>query len=197
MNPFLKNDLVHQPEKFRGKYRIESTRLKDWDYSCDGAYFFTVCTRDRECFLGEIMEGKLTETEQSKICAACWLDLPNHYPDCTLDAFVIMPNHVHGIIVINNRINRAVETGLKPVSTTTVMNTKIRYSLFEIVRGFKTFTARKINDYQKTQGKPFWQPRFYDHIIRTENELNRIREYIQNNPGQWDQDRNNVENIFI
>ncbi|MCF7845663.1 MAG: transposase [Candidatus Peribacteraceae bacterium] len=185
-------------EKFIGKYRIESTRLKGWNYSEDGAYFVTICTDDRTDFFGEIKNGKLIETEQCRICRACWLDLPNHYPNCVLDAFVIMPNHVHGIIVIDNwRGGRdvIVETGLKPVSTGKPVHPKPpppvrkKYPLSEIVRGFKTFTARKINQRQNTPGQPFWQRNYYDRIIRDENELNHTREYIWNNPKNWANDR--------
>ncbi len=194
---FKEADLVEKADKFQGKYRIKSTRLKDWDYSLEGAYFVTICTKDREHFLGEIAEGVITQTEQSKIARECWLDLPNHYPNCVLDVFVVMPNHVHGIIIIDNQIN-SVETGFKPVSTTNRVNCiNKRYSLFEIIRGFKTFTARKINDLQNTQGKPFWQSRFYDHIVRDENDLIRIREYIVHNPIKWDADRNNPENLYM
>lgn len=214
MNSFFEDNLVERI-KFRGKYRIESTRLKDYDYSSEGAYFITICTKDREYFFGEIVDGKIQETEQLKICMACWLDLPNHYVNCILDAFVIMPNHVHGIIFIKNDnyvaggklivasviASVVVETGFKPVSTDTTTDTTTGtttdaqktklYSVSEIVRGFKTFTARKINDFQNTPGKTFWQSRFHDHIIRNEGELNRIRKYIFNNPFNWKDDRNN------
>ncbi len=166
--------------KFRNKYRIESSRLKDYDYSSDGAYFITICTKDREHFFGEIVDEKMQETEQSKICMACWLDLPNHYPNCILDEFIIMPNHVHGIVVIQNQ--------------NTNNNKTKQYSVSEIIRGFKTFTARKINYSRCTKGMPFWQSRFHDRIIRNEEELNRIREYIFNNVLNWESDRNNQKN---
>lgn len=168
--------------KFHNRYRIESTRLQNYDYSNDGAYFVTICTKNRECHLGEIVNGEMTETIQGKIIRESWLDLPNHYRNCILDEFIVMPNHVHGIIFIDND---SVETGLKPVS------------LSEIMRGFKTFSARKINEYLNTQETPFWQSRFYDHIIRNENELARIREYIIDNPLKWELDENNLKNTGI
>jgi len=205
MNQFNEDNLVEQTEKFRGKYRVQSTRLKNWDYSSNGAYFITICTKNREHYFGEIANEKLQETEQSKICQNVWDDLPNHYPNCILDSFVIMPNHVHCIVIIENSVQsvRSVETGLKPVSTMTTTittndaNKSKRYTISEIIRGYKTFTARKINNLQNTQGKTFWQPRFYDHIIRNEHELNRIRGYIVNNPLNWENDRNNSENLYI
>ncbi|MFH0854653.1 MAG: hypothetical protein V1891_04130, partial [bacterium] len=97
-------------QKFKNKYRIKSTRLAEYDYSQNGAYFITICVKNREHLFGEIIDGKLLDNERSKICIACWLDLPNHYGNCILDAFVIMPNHAHLIIFIQNDAV-AVETG--------------------------------------------------------------------------------------
>ncbi|TSC52107.1 MAG: transposase [Parcubacteria group bacterium LiPW_72] len=173
------------------KFRAESVRLQEYDYSMEGAYFVTICTKNKKMSLGYIVRGQFRNTPQSKIIQKCWLDLPKHYPNCVLDEFVIMPNHVHSIIIINNP---TVETGLKPVST--AVNS--RHSLSEMVRAFKTFSAREINILQATQGQPFWQSRFYDHIIRNNYELNRIRQYIIDNPSNWEKDRNNnVENLYI
>ena len=220
MNPFTKDNLVEQTNKFRGKYRVESTRLKDWDYSSEGAYFITICTRNRECSLGDIVDGKITQTEQSRICMACWLDLSNHYPNCALDVFVIMPNHVHGIIFIEQAGGHdngagAVETipvETIPVETIPVetihelslplplQNKRMQrrnMMIPKIIGRFKMRTAKLINQYQKTEGIPFWQKNYYDHIVRNESELARIREYVANNPMKWDSDRNNSENLYM
>ncbi len=175
---------------FQNKFHAESARLQEYDYSMEGAYFVTICTRGKEHRFGKIVNGQLLGTPQSKITQKYWLALPKHYPNCVLDEFVIMPNHVHGIIIINNP---TVETGLKPVST--AVNSK--HPLSEMVRAFKTFSAREINILQGTQGQPFWQSRFYDHIIRNNYELNRIRQYIIDNPFNWGKDRNNIENLYI
>ncbi len=192
---------------YKNKFRIESTRLKKWDYANDGAYFVTICVKDRKELLGEILDGKLKENGLTKIVQNCWEDLPHHYPNCVLDAFVIMPNHVHGLIIIDNArvdpnshsnveaglkpvctcadpiANSNMETGLKPVSTAADLSNKTKkYSLCEMVRGFKTFSSRRINEMNQTQGQPFWQSRFYDHSIRDPISLNEKRQYIQNNP---------------
>ncbi len=193
---------------FKNKYRIESTRLPGYDYSSDGAYFVTICTKDRIHHFGEIKGGKLTDTFQAKIARKCWFDLPNHYPQCILDEFVIMPNHIHGIIIINNRNehrtnNVIVETGFKPVSTITGGDEKTasiinkRYSLSEMVRGFKTFSARRINKCQNAIGRQFWQLRFYDHIIREGDDLYDLRQYIKTNPAKGERDRNNLEGLLM
>ena len=183
---------------YHNKYRIESTRLKGWDYSSEGSYFVTICTQDRDNLFGRVANGKMELNQYGKIVNQCWFDLPNHYDNIRLDEFVIMPNHVHGIIIIDNRINYVdVETGLKPVSTvipteTVVPNDTIftnktikpmkHHGLFEFVRAFKTFSGRRINELRQSPGKTVWQPRFHDHIIRDIDEYYRIRQYIINNP---------------
>ncbi|HSE83161.1 MAG TPA: transposase, partial [Thermodesulfobacteriota bacterium] len=101
-----------------------------------------------------------------------------------LDAFVIMPNHVHGIII---NVANDVGAGLKPAPTTVAKN----HTLFEIVRGFKTFSSRRINETRGTPGSHVWQRNYYEHIIRNEDDLDEIREYIINNPLKWDSDTEN------
>ena len=190
--------------KFQGKYRIESTRLKDYDYSRNGAYFVTICTKNSRHLFGSIVDQKLIPNRQAEVVTECWLDLPAHYTNCVLDKFIIMPNHVHGIIIIDNEIAETglkpdkvvvVETGLKPVST--AGRVAKPYPLSEIIRGFKTFSARRINEYQNTRGKAFWQSRFFDHIIRNREELKRIRQYIIENPLKWELEKNNQENLYM
>ena len=179
---------------YKNKYRVESVRLKGWDYSSNGFYFITICVKNRECLFGKIVAWEMALNEYGKIVNQCWHDLPNHYDNIKLDAFGIMPNHIHGIMIVdNNDILSAssVETGFKPVSTTTTipssptttstpaqMPNKKRHGLFEFVRALKTFSARRINIIRKPPGTPVWQPRFHDHIIRNQNELYKIREYI-------------------
>jgi REP element-mobilizing transposase RayT len=116
-----------------------------------------------------------------------WAKLPQHYPWVDIDAFVVMPNHVHGIIVLNDNF---VGAGLKPAPTSIK-----RHGLPEIVRGFKTFSSRHINQRQHTPGVPLWQRNYYEHVIRSESELDRVREYISANPARWDEDINNPARI--
>jgi REP element-mobilizing transposase RayT len=144
------------------------------------------------------MDNAVNLSPQGKIVEEHWYDLPNHYQNCRLDEFVIMPNHIHGIIEIRyhddtRTFTNTVETGLKPVSTINDETVGKQHSLFEIIRGFKTFSARRINKYQNTVGLSFWQARFYDHIIRNEKSLNNIRRYIQNNPLKWSMDKYNPD----
>lgn len=124
-------------------------------------------------------------------------DLPSHYPHVELDAFVIMPNHVHGILVFQDDAGvgtghagtrtafTTVGAGLKPSPTR-------RHGLPEVVRAFKTFSARRVNALRRASGSPLWQRSYYEHIIRDERSLGRIREYVMGNPARWDADRENL-----
>jgi putative transposase len=178
-----------------------SIRLKGYDYSQAGAYFVTICICNKECLLGDIVDGEMRLSNYGNIAKKCWDDLPNHYSYIGLDAFIIMPNHVHGIIVIdyivgagfkparfkpalldNHVVNN--RAGLKPAPTTKY------YGLPEIVRAFKTFSSRQINRVRNTPGVPVWQRNYYEHIIRNESELYKIREYIVGNSLNWKDDEN-------
>jgi REP element-mobilizing transposase RayT len=159
-------------------------RLRDYDYSRDGYYFITICTRDRKDFFGDIKEGKVDLSRYGEIVNQCWRDLARHYGNCSLDSFVIMPNHIHGIIVIDN--GGVVGNGLKPFPT---------HGLSEMIRGFKTFSSRKINEELKVDNKFQWQKSFYDHVIRNEKSLENLRQYIIYNPRKWKLDIENRTNV--
>ncbi len=160
----------------KNKYRIESTRLKEWDYSSPGYYFVTICANKRECLFGEIIDRKMVMNEFGKIVQNCWDDLVNHYEWIQLDEFIVMPNHIHGILVIRS------------IST----KNKKQQGLSEIIRALKSYSAKRINIKRNTPGVSVWQPRFYDHIIRDEDDLLMIREYIHNNPAKWEEDEEYV-----
>jgi putative transposase len=166
--------------------RKNTNRLKGYDYSQAGAYYITTVVKDRECVLGIVERGVMIPSPLGIIVQEAWNDLTNHYPNVRLDAFCIMPNHVHGIIVINFDLI-VVEAGLKPASTTNTQQRK-NHGLSEIVRGFKTFSSRRINEYCHTVGQAFWQRIYYDRIIRDEKEKGVIAEYIRNNPCHWEQE---------
>lgn len=198
---------------YQGRGR-KLNRLKGYDYSRNGWYFVTICAKERECLFGNIVVGtgfkpvptlrtgfkpvptsvptfgrpEMVLNETGKIVVECWQDLPNHYPNCRLDEFVVMPNHLHGIVVIDCD-SATVGTGFKPVPTTATV------TLSEIIRGLKTFSARKINEIRQTPGLPVWQRSFHDHIIRNEKSYWQIKKYIQNNPLNWLTDRNNPINL--
>lgn len=178
-----------------------SIRLREYDYRCAGAYFVTICAFQRECLFGEVMNGEMWLNEYGNIVQTAWRDLPNHYPYAELDEYVIMPNHFHGVIVITGAdmvgaglaVAGSVGAGLKPALTTSEQHEK-RHGLPEIIRAFKTFSARRINTLRDNPGCPVWQRNYYEHVIRNETDLANIRQYIANNPLKWDLDENNPAN---
>jgi REP-associated tyrosine transposase len=173
------------------KHHRHSIRLKGYDYACAGAYFVTICTQNRECLLGEITNGVMASNSFGAIVQACWDDLPNHYPNMELDAFVIMPNHVHGIVKLTDVVGAGlVGAGLRPAPTE---NAAKRHGLPEIVRAFKSFSARRINELREMSGTVVWQRNYYEHVIRNDDELNRARRYILDNPARWTIDENNPD----
>ncbi len=159
-----------------------SIRLQHYDYAHAGAYFVTICAQNRTCLFGTISDGQMRANDHGRIVNDCWNDLPNHYGQVILDEFITMPNHVHGIIILTDNNIRA---GLKPAPTIK------HHGLPEIVRAFKTFSARRINQARNTPGMPVWQRNYYEHVIRNEDDLNKVREYIITNPAGWDKDKEN------
>ncbi len=210
-------------KKFRGKYRIDSARLKHFDYATDGAYFITIVTKNRTCFLGEIIDTdnhkKMVKlSDIGKIAEKYWYEIPKHFPFIKLDEMVVMPNHIHGILwIVGGRdVACNVSTGNAPTQNAPTGNAptpiaptgnapppnaharpknkqmaKIspkQGSLSTVVRSFKSAVTKKSREFFPGFG---WQPRFHDHIIRNNGELNRIRQYIINNPQMWTHDCNN------
>jgi len=169
------------------RHHRRSIRLKGYDYSQAGAYFVTIVTQNKKCFFGDIVDSKMVLNDAGRTVEYTWHDLPKHNLHIELDAFVIMPNHLHGIIIISDHIVILVGAGSEPAPTTTPK----RHGLPEIIRQFKTYSSKRINQKRRTIGMPLWQRNYYEHIIRNEDELNRIREYIINNPLQWELDREN------
>ncbi|MBD2194177.1 MULTISPECIES: transposase [Calothrix] len=167
------------------KHHRRSIRLPGYDYTQTGMYFITLCIWQRECLLGEVLgagsqrlsninddinEPAPTYIELSRygqVVQYNWNFMANKFSNVQLDEFVIMPNHIHGIIELK-------ESGSKPLS--------------EIVQSFKTSSARRINQLRDSKGIPVWQRNYYERIIRNEEALQNIREYIINNPLYWEQD---------
>jgi REP element-mobilizing transposase RayT len=178
---------------FKNKYRIESARLKGWDYRNPGYYFVTICTRGRGHYFGKVEGEDVRLSAIGEIAAQCWAETPQHHAGIELDEWVIMPNHAHGIVVI-------VETLQCNVSTDTVAKNQMSAispktgSLSVAVRSFKSAVSKMAHNAGHEFG---WQERFWDHIIRDETELNRIRNYIRANPSNWENDRNNDDGLWM
>ena len=173
---------------FKDKYRIESIRLPGHDYSSPGAYFITICTHNRQYLFGEIVNNEMILNEYGEIANKYWYEIPKHYTNTQLDEYVIMPNHIHGIIFIVGAIH---ELPLQQNEFSQLIQRR-KMLLPKIIGRFKMNAAKQINQIRQTPGIPVWQRNYYEHIIRNDNELNKIREYIINNPLTWQTDENYV-----
>ncbi len=152
-------------------------RLKGYDYTERGLYFVTVCTGGKRCILGEIRDGRMLPSPLGRIVQEEWARMEERSPRVHIHAFALMPNHVHGIIAIGREEGDADLEG------------QPRPSLSRIVGAFKGASARRMNIACGTPGRTVWQRGFHDHIIRSERALNRIHDYIEDNPFRWSEDR--------
>ena len=175
-----------------------SIRLREYDYSEAGAYFVTVCTQDRECMFGEIVDGEMKLNDAGRMVESTRDELTKHYPGVDVDAFITMPNHIHGILVFGNFVG-AGSPCPHPDGTTQkgAVTAPLRRSLGQAVAYFKYQSTKSLNQFYGTLGLRLWQRNYYEHIIRNEDELNHIREYIENNPMQWALDEENPGRVDI
>lgn len=165
-------------------HRRRSIRLKGYDYSSPGTYFVTLCTHQRECLLGTVEDSQPRLSETGRMVQAAWNSLPGRFASVGLDAAVVMPNHVHGILVVTRQ--RA-GTSPAPASGT-------------VVGTFKSLTTREYLARARQENRTFqtgklWHRNYFEHIIRDEDEMNRIREYIRQNPARWAEDEYNTTNV--
>ncbi|GAB4145430.1 MAG: transposase [Ignavibacteriales bacterium] len=175
--------------KYKNEFRVESARLKDWDYSTPWWYYVTVNTKDHYCWFGEVVNSKMILNELGLVAENYWKEIPKHYPSVELDYYVVMPNHLHGIIILNNA-----ETchGMSLQQRERKFSAPIKNSLSMIINQFKGAVKRWCN---KNEFSAFaWQPLFYDRIIRNEKELFNIRKYIEQNPLKWELKKSTPEN---
>ena len=181
------------------KQRRNSLRLKGYDYSQPGAYFVTTVTWQREMLFGKVVNGEMALNEMGKIVQRWWYQIPKHFPNIELGAFVIMPNHVHGIIIITagRGAVSAPDEGLQiqqQGETTSPLHRK-NPTLGQIVAYFKYQSTKEMNALDGTgEITKFWQRNYHDRIIRNEGEMARIWDYIEANPANWDDDDENPRN---
>jgi putative transposase len=190
--------------------RRKSLRLPGYDYAQPGAYFVTLCTWNRFSLFGEIIEGEMHCNDFGRIASKTWEWLPQQYPHIELDAWIVMPNHLHGIVLINeDRRGRSRQNGTgrsRPTPTVgnqltsapenpsidTIDDSMTRKPLGQIIGAFKTVSGKQINLLRKTPAESVWQRSFFEHIIRNERALEEIRSYILNNPMRWILDKDNL-----
>jgi len=190
------------------KHHRRSIRLQGYDYSQPGIYFITLCTQNHECLFGEILNGEMRLNEFGKMTQQCWLEIPHHFPHVKLDEFVIMPDHIHGIIILNDIVGAknfspqpsnnfspqpSNNFSPQPMSTPQQNITPFRSpskTIGSIIRGFKIGVTKGFR--QNTDIYVVWQRNYYEHIIRNKVELNRMRQYIIDNPKKWKTDENYI-----
>ncbi|WP_188558777.1 transposase [Hymenobacter glacieicola] len=176
---------------YQDKYRVASTRWRGYDYSQNGVYFITICTQNRHHYFGQIQEGVLPgeeavllPTQVGLVALECWKAIPQHFPFAVPDVFVVMPDHIHGIIFFH-----------RPTTASPSQNTfgPQSQNLASVVRGFKV----GVKSWATRNQWPFaWQAGYFDRVIRNEAELEKARRYIANNPSQWTADQGKPDGVF-
>jgi putative transposase len=177
---------IHDPDR----HHRRSIRLKGYEYAQAGAYSLTVCTACRDPLFGEIVDDEMRPNAFGRAVQATWDGIPDHFTEVDLDAFVVMPNHVHGILVIvPSAADASVSQGTAcRAPTTESFGPPVTRSLATMVRSFKAATTKAVNDLRGTRGAAVWQRNYYERVIRNDRELQAIREYIARNPANWVED---------
>ncbi|MCC6289779.1 MAG: transposase [Chitinophagaceae bacterium] len=202
-------------DKFQNKYRIASTRLQNWDYRWNAPYFITICTQNREKYFGEIENGKMILSKQGMLADVLWYEIQHHAKNIDLDEFVVMPNHIHGILILNGNDGKHGNDGGNNrndgdnVETRHALSLQLKQpepspsqppptigqqrfqnqgknSVSSIIGSYKSAVTKHANRLDLAFG---WQARFHEHIIRDEAEYRRIKNYIANNPAKWEEDK--------
>jgi REP element-mobilizing transposase RayT len=193
---------IEMPGKYMNKYRSESVRLQNWNYGWNAAYFITICARNRECFFGDVVNGKIQLSPVGAIANVLWYEIRNHAKNVELGEFIVMPNHVHGIIILHGRRDRGdnrrddrgdnacVVPTIPTIPGTTIGQQRFqnqgKNTISSIIGGYKSAVTKHCNRLGLDFG---WQSRFYDHIIRDDQSFHNISNYIIDNPAKWTADK--------
>ena len=182
------------------RHHRRSRRWRGHDYGQPGSVFLTLCTFERACLFGEIVDGRMHLNGAGRIAERCWLEIPRHFPQASLDRFVIMPNHVHGIIRIQGQsaatpsptpVRMVGAKNLSPLPDPHAPFASPSRTIGSIVRGFKIGVTKWIR--QHTDIHCVWQRNYFDHVVRDDASLDRIRGYIAGNPAHWEDDPENPQ----
>lgn len=186
-------------DKFQNKYRIPSARLQQWDYRWAGAYFITICTKHRQHIFGKIENGKMILSNVGILANVFWYEIKNHHNNVELGEFVVMPNHIHGILILTN--NESIDVDNDNVETGHALsqqhhNVQIigkqrfqnigKHSVSSIIGSYKSAVSKHAH---RLGFEIVWQTRFHDHIIRNNSSFQTITNYIINNPANWRDDK--------
>jgi REP element-mobilizing transposase RayT len=187
------------------KHHRRSIRLRGHDYSGGGAYFITICAQDKKCLFGRVAEGEMVLNEAGQSIQRVWEDLPHRFPTVVLDAFQLMPNHLHGILVIpgaglESALASAtgapiVQPGPKAAGTASQGTASRTPTMGGVVGAFKSIATIEVNRIQSCVGRRLLQENFYEHIIRSVDSLEKIRGYIRQNPVRWCEDPENPDRL--
>jgi REP element-mobilizing transposase RayT len=173
-----------------------SIRLKEYDYSQAGAYFVTLCTHERECLFGEIVDGEMRMNQFGRIIAAEWIRLAELREEIELGESVVMPNHIHGVLIFKENIASNAVGAIHELPLP-MRQQRRKMALPKIIGRFKMITAKRINVLRDTPGVPVWQRNYHEHIIRDDSDYNRIAEYIATNPQRWIEDKLHPDNFIV
>jgi len=178
---------------YKNKFKTASVRLQNWDYRNPWWYFVTINTKNHNYSFGKVINGKVVLNDVGNIAEKYWLEIPSHFPFVELDYFIIMPNHSHGILILNDHSKDvACNVSTKKINVIHSEISPKKYSLSSVIRSYKSAVTKWCN---KNEIEFEWQPRFFDRIIRDEKELYNIRKYIDQNPFKWEIEKNNQDNI--
>lgn len=168
-----------------------SIRLPYFDYSQPAAYFITICARERKPLFGEVILGKTALNASGKIVEECWLELPRHVANAQLGPFVVMPNHLHGILILNQSAHHAVPKGIAEKRR---FGAVAQGSVSAIVRSFKAASTLRIRRAADDPTVHIWQRNYYEHVIRDADDFQKTAEYIRRNPERWENRKEAVDN---
>lgn len=174
------------------QYR-KNIRLQDYDYSSAGYYFVTIVSYKRKHIFGEVVDGEMNLSQAGKIVEQTWQDIPKHFPNTNCNVFILMPNHIHGIInIIKDEI-----VGARHASPLQRINGVKPQSVGTIIGSFKSSVTKKLHQTKTITQAKIWQRNYYEHIIRDEQDYQKIFEYIENNPANWLVDEENITSEFM
>ncbi len=174
-----------------------SIRLKDYEYTTPGWYFVTIVVQDRACLFGEVIDSVMQPNDAGQMVARVWSEIPVMYPGIDIDSLVVMPNHLHGIIVLLEE-QRTASVGADPLCLPSSVPPTKALSLGDVVRRFKSLTTREYGVGVRQSGWPpfsqrLWQRNYFEHVVRDERDADRLQRYIIDNPANWARDVENVQ----
>jgi REP element-mobilizing transposase RayT len=172
--------MAHDPHK----HHRRTLRLSNATYAARGSYYVTICAHRRGRVFGTVKHRTVVHNPIGRIVYVTWLSLPEHYPHVRIDAFVVMPDHIHGILTFDGTNIGTADSGADDGSTGVAPRLRPG-SLPVVIRAFKSAATREVNTLRNTPGASLWQHRYYEHIVRDDADMERIRRYIADNPARW------------